>query len=111
MIDARAEAIAEVERELAELDAAAAAVEADLEQRRRRRSGKVTASFSIRLDTGELAALERRAAAVGLPPSALARNLIRMGLSGVADAEQGRAAVEAIDRLENAVAELRSLVA
>ena len=55
MIDASAYAIAEVERELAEMDAAAAAVEANLEQRHRSRE-KVSCSFSVRMDTGELAA-------------------------------------------------------
>jgi hypothetical protein len=110
MIDARAAAIAAVEQELAEFDAIDAAVAGGLEQRHRRGS-PASAAYSLRLDPGELAALERRAIALGIKPSVLARNLIRMGLRGIAHAEEARAVLSAIDRLEADVAELRSLVA
>src|SRR3954447_18683954 len=71
--------IASVEREIAEMEAADAAVAAGLAQRRVR-AGR-TVVFSVRLDGGEVDALERRAAAIGLKPTVLARNLIRIGLS------------------------------
>src|SRR4051812_47809735 len=109
MTDARTAAIAEVERELAELDAIASTVDPDLAQRHRR-GRSASAAYLLRLDPGELAALERRAAALGVQPSVLARNLIRMGLRGIADADQARAAADPIGRLEMVAAELRSLI-
>ena len=50
-----------------------------LSARARRRAGS-SVVYSLRLDPDELAALERRAAVLGLKPSVLARNLVRMGL-------------------------------
>jgi hypothetical protein len=40
--------------------------------------------YSFRLDPGEVLALERRAADLGLKPSVLARNLVRQGLRSAA---------------------------
>jgi hypothetical protein len=73
--------VREVERELAEFDAIDARVEQGLSQRPRRRIGN-SVVYSFRLDPGELMALERRAALLGLKPSVLARNLVREGLRG-----------------------------
>ena len=73
--------VREVERELAEFDAIDAAVEQGLAQRPRRQKGS-SVVYSFRLDPGEVMALERRAAALGLKPSVLARNLVREGLRG-----------------------------
>jgi hypothetical protein len=66
--------------ELERFDAEDAAVVAGLAQRSTRRAPGRSTCYSVRLDQGEVAALERRAAAVGLKPSVLARNLIRLGL-------------------------------
>lgn len=62
--------------------------------------------FSVRLELGEIEALERRAAAMGVKPSVLARNLIKVGLGAGATAALSRA----IERLESTVAEVRALV-
>ena len=70
------------------------------------RPGGATRVFSFRIDAEELAALERRAALVDLKPSVLARNLVRVGLAS--DSTDAVSAI--VDRLESAVAELRSLV-
>jgi len=72
-----------VEKELADFDAIDAAVEADLAQRPRRQKGN-SVVYSFRLDPGEVLALERRAADMGLKPSVLARNLVRQGLRSAA---------------------------
>ena len=69
-----------VERELAEFDAIDFAVDAALAQRPRRQAGS-SVVYSFRLDPGEVMALERRAANLGLKPSVLARNLVRQGLA------------------------------
>jgi hypothetical protein len=60
----------------------------------------------VRLGNGELEALERRAAALGLKPSVLARNLIRIGL----ERDYDDALAGAVERVDAAMAELRTLV-
>lgn len=94
--------IAAAQRELDAYDAAAGLVRV---RDRRKRAGP-SLVFSVRLDLSEIEALERRAAVVGLRPSVLARNLIRVGLSCGGTAELS----DALDRLESTVAELRALV-
>lgn len=106
MIDIRAQILAEVERELAEARAADEQVAAGLAQRTARRQVGTSVVYSIRLDAGEVAALERRAAALGLKPTVLARSLLRVGLSRRADSDLDAA----IGRAEAAVRELRALV-
>ena len=98
------ELVAVVQRELAELETAQRRQE--LRPRARRRVTGASAVFSVRLDPAELDALETRAAAAGLKPSVLARNLIRTGLA----ARNGAALARAVDRLDSAVEELRGLV-
>ncbi len=107
MTNARAFAIAEVQRELEALTAADTAVAASLPSRSRRGAGGSSIVFTLRLDPDELTALETRAAALGIKPTVLARNLIRAGLTGVHNA----GVAEALDRLEMAVDNLRALVA
>ncbi len=103
----RDDLIAAVHREIAEL--AAADVELDSRPPRGRARGRAAGAsvvYTLRLDAEEVAALDRRAALLGVTPSALARNFIRIGLSA-----RGPAAMSGIvDRLENAVTELRALV-
>jgi len=65
--DVRLASIREVEREIAEFEKADAKVAAGLAQRRRRPASSTV--FSLRLDAGEIDALECRAAAMGLKPS------------------------------------------
>ena len=74
-------AIAAVRRELEEMERADAAIADDLAIRSNRAVGALVA-YSLRLDPGEMAALKRRAASMGMKPSVLARNLIRQGLRG-----------------------------
>lgn len=105
-MDARAYAIAMVEREQAEWEAAEAAIASGLARRTRRRSAGSSVVYTLRLDRGELHALESRAAAMQLKPSVLARNLIRNGLRGPADL----AANDAVDRLVGAADELRGMI-
>lgn len=98
-------AIAAVERELAEMAAAGEAVAAGLRMRTARATGG-SIVYSIRLDRGEVEALERRATSHGLKPTVLARNLIRMGLArGGADD-----VADAADQVARALAELRKLI-
>lgn len=94
-------------RDLARFEAEdeAAAREAAKPRRTRRVTGP-SVVYSIRLDPSELRALERRAAALDIKPTALARNLIRAGLATRTDP----VVAEAIDRLEAAFRELRGLV-
>ena len=106
MTDISAQLIAQVRRDLEELESSAAAA-ANLPPSRRRGESGISAVFTVRLDRDELSALERRAKVVGLKPSVLARNLIRAGLAHPGD--QGVSA--ALDRLEAAMDELRALVA
>jgi hypothetical protein len=83
-----------VERDFAELQAADAAIAAGLAKRREQR--RASNVFSLRLDPGEFDALERRAAALGVKPSVLARNFIRIGVSGSLDLRLR----EVLERLE-----------
>jgi hypothetical protein len=69
-----------IEREIAAMEAADAAVEEALSARPRRQKGS-SLVYSLRLDPGEVSALQRRAAQLGIKPSVLARNLVREGLS------------------------------
>ena len=94
--------VAHVEREIAEWEAKERAGTLPVRSGRRR-SGPSTV-FSVRLDPDEVDALANRAAARGLAPSVLARNLIRMGLQRASDTE---ALSEGLDRVEAAVADLR----
>lgn len=101
--------IAEVEREIAGLDDAdrqvAEVLRAHREQRHQRAGSGASVVYSIRLDPAEVKALECRAAATGIRPTVLARNLIRTGLC----AGRSDALSEALRRVEDAVAELRAL--
>lgn len=99
-----AEAIAAVQRELAALTETAQLTPRT--GRADRAGSAASAVFTLRLDREELAALERRARARGIKPSVLARNFIRAGLS--AGGRDPLAPV--VERLEDAVAELRALV-
>lgn len=105
MNEGQARALAAVEREMRQWELDDAAVAAGLCPRSERHGPARSIVYSVRLDHGEVAALERRAAARGLRPSVLARNLICIGLSN------DRSATEALGRLEAAVAELRNLIA
>jgi len=98
---ARAEALRVVYQEIAEIEAADAAVRAGLSARARRNESSVV--YSIRLDPGEVRALEARAAARGIKPSILARNLVRCGLQEDPDLRLAAA----LDRFESALGELR----
>lgn len=106
MNDVQAQLVAEVERELAELRTADEQVAAGLARRTERRQDAASIVYSIRLDRAEVAALERRAAVIGIKPTVLARNLVRTGLNRRRDAE----VAAAIDGLEAAVKELRQVV-
>ena len=90
-----------VYQEIAEIEAADAAVRAGLSARARRNESSVV--YSIRLDPGEVRALEARAAARGIKPSILARNLVRCGLQEDPDLRLAAA----LDRFESALGELR----
>jgi hypothetical protein len=101
----RLERIAAVHRELAELEAVDDAVAGGLRMRYRRGTG-ASMPYSIRLDRGEVEALERRAVSRGLKPTVLARNLIRIGLNpnGAADlAEAAQRVADAVDQLRRIV--------
>jgi hypothetical protein len=98
-------AIRAVRRERAELEAIDDAVRGGL-QLRSARTRSCSIPYSVRLDRGEVDALERRAAAYNLKPTVLARNLIRMGLAPGGAAE----VAQTIDRVHAALEELRSLV-
>jgi hypothetical protein len=106
MDETRAQRIAAVHRELAELEALNGAI-ADGLRMRITRTGGPSVAYTIRLDRGELMALQRRAFAAGIKPTVLARNLIRVGLTKSAGCE----VAEAVERVAAAVEELRALVA
>lgn len=95
--------IAQVQREDAEFDERARAGSLTPEEGARRHG--VSSVFSLRLGNRERAALEARAKAAEVPPSVLARNYIRMGLT-----RPEVDASEALDRIEEAVAQLRASV-
>jgi hypothetical protein len=99
---ARRDAIRAVEREVAEMAAEEAAVRAGLSARARRRDASVV--YSVRLDPGEVRALEVRAAAYGIKPSMLARNLVRCGLEERPDVRLA----QALNEFEAALGELRA---
>jgi hypothetical protein len=103
-MDARAHAIAMVQRELDEAALADAAIQAGL-ARRRKAANRPSVVFSVRLDPDELRALETRAAARGMKPSVLARNLIRTGLAAPAGGDVS----DVLDRLSTVTDELRAL--
>ena len=71
-----------------------------------RRPSGASVVFSIRLDPRELAAIDARAAVIGVKPSVLARNLIRTGLAAM---NSDRVAA-LVDQLETVVSELRAAV-
>ena len=98
---ARQMALRVVARELADIEASEAAVRAGLSARARRRESSIV--YSIRLDPEEVRALEIRAAARGVKPTRLARNLIRSGLAR----DVNLRLAEALDSFEAALAELR----
>jgi hypothetical protein len=102
----RALAIAAVQRQLAEFEAADAAVAAGLARAVPRASPGGSSVFSLRLGDGELEALTRRAAALAVKPSVLARNLIRLGL----ERDYDDRLAGAVDRVASAVDELRAVV-
>jgi len=79
---------------------------AQLPARRKRRVTGPSIVVSIRFDPAEVAALEQQAAAIGIKPTVLARNLVRIGLSGRNDG----ALAQAVDQLDAAVADVRALV-
>ncbi|WP_375490336.1 hypothetical protein [uncultured Jatrophihabitans sp.] len=100
---------AEVRAALDREDAERRAVEDQVERavgRAKRRSTGPSIVFSIRLGLDEVEALEQRAAEREVPPSVLARALIRTGLRANGAAALSRA----VDHLEDAVAELRAAV-
>ena len=105
MVDVRAEIEAAIEREQAEQRAIEEQVQRGVGRVKRRSNGP-SEVFSVRLDPDEVAALERRAAEREVPPSVLARNLIRAGLRINGSAALSRA----VDHLEDAIAELRAAV-
>jgi hypothetical protein len=104
MYDTVEERIAHVQRELARLEAADEAMRLAPRSRRRLRGSSVV--FSVRLDPDEVRALETRAALVGIKPSVLARNLIRLGLA----TRQADSLSRAVGQLEDALQDLRALV-
>lgn len=84
---------------------------ADLVDRaRHQRGSRTSVVFALRLDPDELTALELRAKEIGVRPSVLARNLIRVGLRQRGDASGRDRCVGALDRLESAAADLRALI-
>lgn len=102
--------IAEVQREIAAFEAAdRAADDAVARLNTSKRNGYAGASvvFTLRLDPQELDALRQRAAARGLRPSVLARNLIRIGLQPPGSTDDLSRAAE---QLETALAAFRAVV-
>ncbi|MEO9134687.1 MAG: hypothetical protein ABI301_06790 [Jatrophihabitantaceae bacterium] len=104
MTDSREALIAAVNRDLALLEARDAARR--LAPRSARRKTGASIVYSIRLDPAEVAELEARAAAIGMKPTVLARNMIRTELA----AAQGAVIAAAVDRLEAAMCELHAAV-
>lgn len=96
--------VAKMEREFAQMKAADEAIA--VKDRPRRKMSGPSVVYSIRLDRSEVDALERRAALMNIKPTVLARNLVRIGLATNAGAD----VAGAIDRLEAALEDLRSLV-
>jgi hypothetical protein len=102
---ARRFAIESVQREIAEMERRDA-----LPPRRSRRKprtpGEQSIVYSIRLDRAEIELLEQQADERGLRPSAYARNLIRSTLA----ARQNDELADALDRLQQVLDEVQSLV-
>jgi len=92
-------------RETELMEADRAAMTDALEQRGRRAGGSVV--FPVRLDPTEVEALERRGRRLGVKPSVLARNLIRMGLGSPTSV----ALEDVVARLDRAMNDLRALSA
>ncbi|HEV7192873.1 MAG TPA: hypothetical protein VGN35_06645 [Jatrophihabitantaceae bacterium] len=105
-MDFRAYAIALVQRDMDEAERADEAIGAGLARRSSRATNTPSVVFSVRLDVGELRALETRAAATGVKPSVLARNLIRSGLAARTSAD----VTDVLDRLTTVTDELRAMV-
>jgi hypothetical protein len=106
-MDVREHIIAMVHRQLAELEAGDAVLTTPVPgQRAGKRPPGPSRVYSFRLDVEEVAALRRRAAFLGIPPTVLARNLVRIGLTS--PDVVGMNGI--VDRLECSVAELRALV-
>ena len=96
--------VAHVEWELAQAELVRAKRAQQLPSRGRRRVPGCSVVFSMRLDPGELEALETRALLEGIKPSVLARSFVRRCLATAA-ADDGLAA--ALERMEEAVLDLR----
>jgi hypothetical protein len=71
--------------------------------RRRRSAAAGSVVYSLRLDPLEVEALERRAKQIGIGPTVLARNLIRIGLVAGTAAELA----DAVRRASEAIADIR----
>jgi hypothetical protein len=78
----------------------------EVPRRRARRPSSGSIVYSIRLDPEEVQVLETQAAELNMRPTVLARNLIRTGLA----ARYDDVLSDAIDRLEQALAEVRALI-
>jgi hypothetical protein len=102
--DTREGRIAIAQRELDALERRREAIQ--LAPRSKRRVTGASVVFSVRLDPAELRALEAKAHMMGIRPTVLARNLLRVGLSS----QQDDSVIRAVDRLEAAVYELRSVL-
>lgn len=95
-----------VRREIEEAKASEAAIAAGLAAGSRRKRNGTSIVYSLRLTPAEVTALERRAAAMGIRPAVLARNLVRNGLRRRPDEED---LARAIDKVDDAVRVLREL--
>ncbi len=115
--DARTGRIAAVERELAALGSAStgptntglanpAPANPTRDAGRPRARPGPSIVYSLRLEREDVATLARRAALLGISPTALARNLIRSGLSAGGSDALARIA----EQLETSAADLRMIV-
>ena len=95
--------IAAVRREAAELEMREEV--GRLPPSRRKRSNGASSVFALRLSHDERTTLEARADVLGLPPSVLARNFIRIGLTRT-DVQTD----EVLDRIDSQLIELRALL-
>lgn len=99
-----AQILAYVHAELAALEIRADAAAHPRHSRRKLIGPSVV--FSVRLDPADVRELEARAEAAGIRPTALARNLIRCGLTNRFSAD----VPSAVDRVQGALDELRSIL-
>lgn len=76
----------------------------------RRKLTRPSIVYSIRLGPDEVAELERRAEIVNLPPTVLARQLVRAGLYAADDADEDETLSALVDRLGRDFAALRRLL-